>query len=109
MGEAVCGATPGFASSVLAAALAASAEVASGATAATSVTVPRKTVSSDCRPGHFPGGCLEQVQARSTEGLKKNRSAAARNERYIMRIHRTLCRARKSRNRARFFARGAVG
>ena len=90
MGVADWGAAPGFASLVLAEAVAASAELASGATAEISVTVPRKTVSSDCRPGHFPGGCLEQVQARSTEGLKKNRSAAARNERYIMRIHRTL-------------------
>ena len=46
-GRAACGAAPGFASLVLAAAVAASAEVASGATAATSVTVPRKTTSSD--------------------------------------------------------------
>src|ERR1700679_36271 len=105
MGATVGGAAPGFASLLLAAAVAASAELASGATAEISVTVPRKTVSSDCRPGHFPGGCLEQVQACSTEGGKKSRSAAASNERCIMKIYLPLARARKSRNRAVFLRR----
>src|SRR5580693_2659019 len=102
MGAMVWGATPGLASLVLAAAAADSAVAASGATVATSVTVPRNTTSSDCRPGHFPGGCLEQVQAHRPEGKKTSRSAAARIGRSIMNRYRTLWCAGKSRIRARF-------
>src|SRR5580693_9148722 len=48
------------------------------ATAEISVTVPRKTTSSDWRPGHFPGGSLEQVQASKAEGMKIARARMRR-------------------------------
>src|SRR5271156_1007539 len=53
-------------------------------TAKMPVTGPRKTTSSDCRPGHFPGGSFEQVQAGRFGVMRNRRKARVRKARWII-------------------------
>jgi hypothetical protein len=67
-----------------------------GETVETSITVPRKTTSPCCKPGHTPGVAFEQVHASAAAGIMTNTQISATAHRLMTNILQSFCRNAKA-------------